>query len=61
MRIHYGKAQNALVNAVEVRSAGMNKFKVENLPAGTYYFAIRAVTSDGTESELSNVISRVIS
>lgn len=60
-RIHYGTKQDAMVRSVEVPSAGLNKFKVENLAPGTYYFAVRAVTSDGTESDLSNVISRVIS
>jgi hypothetical protein len=60
-RIHYGTKQDAMVNSIEVPSAGLNKYKVENLTPGTYYFAVRAVTSDGTESELSNVISRVIS
>ncbi|MBL8269125.1 MAG: hypothetical protein JNL55_22225 [Steroidobacter sp.] len=60
-RIHYGKNQNALVNAIEVPSAGLNSFSVQDLPAGTYYFAVRAVTATGEESQLSNVISRVVS
>jgi len=61
-RIHYGTNQNALVNSIEVASAGSNSYTVQNLKAGTtYYFAVRAVTADGDESEISNVISRVIS
>lgn len=60
-RIHYGKNENALVNAIEVQSAGLNSFSVQDLPAGTYYFAVRAVTATGEESQLSNVISRVVS
>lgn len=60
-RIHYGTNQNALVNSIEVPSAGMNSYTVQNLRAGaTYYFAVRAVTADGDESEISNVVSRVI-
>jgi len=60
-RIHYGTNQNAMVNSVEVASAGANTYTVQNLRAGTtYYFAVRAVTADGDESEISNVISRVI-
>ena len=61
-RIHYGTNQNAMVNSIEVPSAGMNSYTVQNLKAGTtYYFAVRAITADGDESEISNVVSRVIS
>lgn len=60
-RIHYGTNQNAMVNSIEVASAGANTYTVQNLKAGTtYYFAVRAVTADGDESEISNVVSRVI-
>ncbi|WP_129641775.1 fibronectin type III domain-containing protein [Peristeroidobacter agariperforans] len=60
-RIHYGTNQNAMVNSIEVPSAGANAYTVQNLKAGTtYYFAVRAVTADGDESEISNVVSRVI-
>jgi len=60
-RIHYGTNENALVNSIEVASAGMNSYTVQNLQAGaTYYFAVRAITADGSESEISNVVSRVI-
>lgn len=60
-RIHYGTNEHALVNSVEVQSAGQNSFTVENLPKGTYFFAVRAVTAGGDESKLSNVISRTVS
>lgn len=60
-RIHYGTNQNAMVNSIEVASAGQNSFTVQNLPRGTYYFAVRAFTASGEESKLSNVISRTIS
>ena len=59
-RIHYGTNQNALVNSIEVSSAGANTFTVQSLKPGTYYFAVRAITADGGESALSNVVSRVI-
>ena len=60
-RIHYGTNANALVQSIEVQSSGANTFTVQNLPAGTYYFAVRAVTANGVESELSNIISRIVS
>jgi hypothetical protein len=60
-RIHYGTNQNALVSSIEIQSAGSNSFSVQNLPAGTYYFAVRAVAANGAESKLSNIISRTVS
>jgi hypothetical protein len=60
-RIHYGTSQNALVSSVEIQSSGQNTFTVQNLPRGTYYFAVRAVAANGSESKLSNIISRVVS
>src|SRR5688500_5492558 len=60
-RIHYGTNQNALVNSIEVQSSGSNAFSVQNLRPGTYYFAVRAVSASGAESELSNIISRTVS
>lgn len=60
-RIHYGTNQNVLVNSIEIQSAGSNTFKVQNLKPGTYYFAVRAVSANGTESKLSNIISRTVS
>lgn len=59
-RIHYGTNENALVRSVEVTGSGSNRFTVSNLGRGTYYFAVRAVTSSGAESQLSNVITRVV-
>ena len=60
-RIHYGTNQNALVSSIEIQSAGLNNFSVQDLPAGTYYFAVRAVAANGAESKLSNIISRTVS
>jgi hypothetical protein len=60
-RIHYGTNANALATAIEVKSSGANTFSFGDLPAGTYYFAVRAITSSGAESQLSNVITRVVS
>jgi hypothetical protein len=60
-RIHYGTNQNVLVSSIEIQSAGSNTFTVQNLKPGTYYFAVRAVSANGAESKLSNIISRTVS
>jgi hypothetical protein len=60
-RIHYGFKANALTEAVEVPSSGLNTYTVQGLKKGTYYFAVRAIAADGGQSDTSNVVSKVIS
>lgn len=60
-RIHYGPRADQLIHSIEIQSAGSNQYVVQGLPAGTYYFAVRAVTANGAQSETSNVVSRVVS
>jgi hypothetical protein len=60
VRIHYGKTADALAETIEIRNPGVASYVVEDLPAGTYYFAVRAFTETGEQSALSNVISKVI-
>ncbi len=40
---------------------GLQTYMIENLGQGTWYFAVRAVTSAGVESALSNIVSKTIS
>ena len=60
-RIHYGSNKDALTQAVEIPNAGTVNHVIDDLPAGTFYFAVRAVTTDGAQSDLSNVITTQIS
>lgn len=60
-RLLYGKSASELSQLIEIPSAGANTYEVQGLTSGTYYFAVRAVTSAGAESPLSNVVSRTIS
>ena len=60
-RIHYGKSATVLDNTIVVSNAGTVTYSVDSLPAGTYYFAVKAVDSQGTESALSNVRKLVVS
>lgn len=59
-RIHYGKSEQVLAETIEVQNPGVASYVVDHLPAGTYYFAVRAITSSGAQSPLSNVITKVI-
>ena len=59
-RIYYGTDKSALSQTVSVNTIGMQTYVIDNLGAGTWYFAIRAVTNNGVESALSKVVSKTI-
>ncbi len=60
-RIYYGIDENNLSQVVNLSTVGIQTYVIDNLGSGTWYFAIRAVTSAGVESSLSNVVSKTIS
>ncbi len=57
-RISYGTSANALTQTVQMANPGVTTYSLSNLSPGTYYFAVRAYTSNGTESANSNVSSK---
>lgn len=59
-RISYGTNSAALAQAVQVASPGVSTYTVSNLTPGTWYFSVRAYTSNGNESTSSNVASKVV-
>jgi hypothetical protein len=59
-RIYYGTGADALTEVVEVPTVGITEYVIDNLAAGTYYFSIRAYSSVGIESALSNIVSDTI-
>jgi hypothetical protein len=60
-RIHYGTSAEVLDSTIIVSNPGTLTYAVDNLPAGTYYFAVKAVDNRGGESGLSNVRRLVVS
>lgn len=58
-RISYGTRPDALTQTVQIPS-GNARYAITGLVPGTYYFAVRAYRTDGTESANSNVESKVI-
>lgn len=59
-RIYYGSNAADLTQTVQITSVGLQTYVIDNLQAGTWYFAIMAVTTTGTESALSNMVSETI-
>lgn len=59
-RILYGKTASNLSKTIAVSNPSITTYVVENLPAGTWYFAIVAVNSEGISSPPSNVAAKKI-
>ena len=59
-RIYYGASEDDLIQTVQITNVGIQTYIIENLEAGTWYFAVRALSSQGTESPLSHVVSKTI-
>ena len=58
--IKYGTSASNLATTVKVANAGLTSYVIENLPAGTYYFAVDSYNSAGQTSSISNVAAKVI-
>lgn len=59
-RIYYGPSASELNETVQITNIGVQTYVIENLDPGTWYFAIRAVTSEGAESALSDIVAKTI-
>jgi hypothetical protein len=59
-RISYGTSSTALTRSIQVPTAGLTTYLVENLSAGTWYFSVKAYTAAGTESTASTVVTKTI-
>jgi hypothetical protein len=60
-KIYYGQSQGTLNHVVTITNPGQTSQVVENLGAGTWYFAVTAYDSDGMESAKSTTASKTIS
>jgi hypothetical protein len=58
--IHYGTASGDYTQTVSVSNAGIATYVVDDLTPGTYYFAVAAVNSQGTESPPSPEVSATV-
>ena len=58
--IHYGTASGDYTQKISVSNAGIATYVVDDLTPGTYYFAVSAVNSQGTESPVSSEVSATV-
>ena len=56
-KIHYGTSSSDYTETVALSNAGLNRYVIDNLKSGTYYFAITAYNAQGLESPLSGEIT----
>jgi hypothetical protein len=59
-RIAYGQYASNLTQSLDVPSATVTSAVIENLATGTWYFAVKAYTSNGVESDLSNLAQKTV-
>ena len=59
-RIAYGQNSSNLTQSVNIASPTITSASIENLSSGTWYFAVKAYTTTGVESDLSNLASKTI-
>lgn len=60
-KVRYGSSAGALTQAVAINNPGVTTYVIDNLSAGTWYFAMSAVSTAGTESNPTAVVSMTIS
>src|SRR5262249_33842222 len=59
-KIHYGTQAGQYTSTITLSNAGLTRYVIDNLNAGTYYFAISAISSTGVESDLSGEANKTI-
>ena len=59
-RIRYGTSADALTQTIVISNASVTTYVVEDLAPATWYFAVTAVNSTGSESAYSNVADKQI-
>lgn len=59
-RIVYGRSSSTLTRTITINNPGLTSYVIDNLDSGTWYFAVKAFTTSGIESALSNVTSKSV-
>ncbi len=57
-KLHYGSSSGSYTGSIDVGNS--NSYTMEDLPAGTYYFAVTAYDLNGNESAYSPEVSGTI-
>jgi hypothetical protein len=60
-KVHYGTSAQAMATVEVLGNPNQTTYVVTGLLPGTWYFAVSAYSTGGTESALSNIGSKTIS
>jgi len=60
-KVYYGTSPTALLSVVPLYDPTQTNYVVTDLTPGVWYFGVTAVASDGSESVMSNIESKLIS
>ncbi|MGH8137873.1 MAG: putative Ig domain-containing protein [Steroidobacteraceae bacterium] len=58
--VYYGTAADSMTQMAQIANAGVATYVISNLSPATWYFGVKAYTSTGAESAISNVASKTI-
>lgn len=59
-RFYYGTSAGSLSKSVQLANPGLSTHVISNLTPGTWYFAMTAYTTGGTESARTGTVSKVV-
>jgi hypothetical protein len=59
-RVYYGQTSGQYSRALSLPSPTLTNVAIEGLASGTWYFAVKALASDGQESTFSQQVSKAI-
>jgi len=59
-RIYYGSSPERLSHTVQLKTIGLQTYVIDDLEPGTWYFAVRALAANGSESNLSEIVVKTI-
>jgi hypothetical protein len=59
-RVVYGQSSADLTSSLNIPNPGITTAMIESLASGTWYFAIKAYTTDSIESSLSSLAQKTV-
>jgi hypothetical protein len=59
-RIYYGTAPDSMTKVAQIANPSVSTYAVTNLSPATWYFGVKAYTSAGVESAISNIANKAI-
>jgi len=59
-QIYFGTSSSALTQTITITNVGLATYVIDNLAAGTWYFAVKSYNTSAVESDLSGIVSTTI-